>query len=235
MPGTARFEIGAVAIDPRVINGFYPPVRANLVGYYELFPSRVSGTSLVNLVNPALPATIVGEVTFDATTGALTTGGSAYVDTGLSQSTEYTWLVDGEALTVSATSAGRTALISNYESTGNLGATLQIREGTAASPGGRYTHQSGGTIDVQSTNVLGRRIHMARRRTADMTLREYLTSGVDSTISASAPVLGTRTLRIGSAWHTTQFTGQARIRRVAIYAGALSDGDAQTMAQFWQS
>jgi hypothetical protein len=114
---TARFDVGAAPLDPRVINGFYPPVVRGLEGYYKLEPSAlqvVSGVSqLINLANPLLPALVTGTPGQEAD-GLTLTPRANFLSTQILPTASQTYMFVGKAMTTGSAVADKAFMMGNF-------------------------------------------------------------------------------------------------------------------------
>lgn len=241
MSGTTLFLDSDAVVEPSLTNGFFPPYADNLVGYYEMDPSLISDGRLPNLVNPSLPALIVGTPVWEAD-GATFEGMVSFLDAQLPETIAWTYGAVAKPVVASGTALPKAAIIGNYSNPGSMmyfeapsgGQTVgSLREIAFVDNGSGGATSAAAAINEPTgalnwSSVWGR-VGAASRSIAN------LTTGQEATVSeARARVLLNNTLRIGSSRNAT-YNGRVKIARAAIYSAALSDANRLTMHQFWKS
>lgn len=206
--------------------GFLPPVSNGLLGWWHL--GGTLANSQKNLATGLL-STVVGSPTVAA--GFLTLGPSNYIDTGLAETNEWTFIVVAKNPAPGTAAANRPMYISNNLASPAIGAGLL--EGGATAPAGSFRtsvffdNGSGGTTQIT-----------AQAAATDVTVWHYVQGSASSTLArtvdkttgavATSALSGTRarntsnTLRIGAAANNTGLAGTPGMAFAAIYNRALT-------------
>lgn len=223
--------------DPALANGIFPPIPDGLIGYWEHQDSLERAR--LNLVDGTHSA-VVGTPTV-AADGMTCTGYSHYLNTGIAEVDDMTYLVVAQALdSFTNVAPGSAMFVGNYRSVPGLGTYLYAfgASGTPL-PGGAlraisFFGSGAGTIanaGVSQADMTGWRCRSARVALGVGSTVNDLTSGVTATAANLAEPRVRNTgypILIGSA-HTNQFTARTKHLRTAIYSRRLTDLDLATM------
>jgi hypothetical protein len=236
---TARFDVGSAPIDPRVINGFFPPVSDGIAGYWKTTSAYVSNGKIINLANPAVPGLIVGAPTVQAD-GALFKAQSNYMNTQIMQSAVETYIVYGHQ-TVSTEKPG---IMGTYSSTPNArgngifsdggvspAAAVRINAATSAD-GGTTSSSSSATLSVP--DILND-VCLAAVWNGNSAYTLYnLTAGTSTSQSpgANPRYLAAIPIRVGSIAHPS-YTGNWFSKRAAYYPRGLTVTELNTMRDYF--
>jgi hypothetical protein len=223
--------------DPAMANGIFPPIYDGLIGYWEHQDSLERAR--LNLVDGTLSG-VVGTPTVEAD-GMTCTGFSHYLNTGLEEQDDLTYIIVAKALDPFTNLApGQAMFIGNYRSVPGLGTYLYAFGASATPlPGGAlraisFFGSGAGTIanaGLSQADMTGWRCRSARVGLGVGSTVNDLTAGVTATAANVASPRLRNTgypILIGSA-HTNQFTARTKHLRTAIYRGRRSDLEVATM------
>ncbi|EHM03458.1 hypothetical protein HMPREF9946_00106 [Acetobacteraceae bacterium AT-5844] len=238
---TILIESDALA-DVSATNGFFPEPSDGLVGYYEMDPSLVSDGKLANLVNPQLPALIVGNPLMEPD-GFTFEGTVAYLDSLLHETPYLTYAAVVKPVVASGSALESAVIMGNFGSPGALLFTAPPSAGQSIGSlrmSGFVDNGEGGSTSAQAAineptgamnwmSLFGR-IYAAGRDVMNMT------TGQRGTFNTSAArILNTaNTVRIGANYFGT-YTGKLKIARACIYDRSLEDTERLLLHNFWKA
>jgi hypothetical protein len=238
---TMLWEVNAEA-DPSAVNGFDAPYGEDLVGYYEMDPALVSNGALVNLVNPALPALIVGDPLMEAD-GFTFEGLTSFLDTQIHEAAAFTVGAIAKPVVAGGAALPKAVIAGNFTNPGSMlfyeapagGQTIGSIRAVGFVNNGAGGATSAPVSINEPTGALAwssawGRIGATSRSVAN------LTTGQETTLAeARARVLdNARTLRIGSSY-AAGYTGKIKIARCAIYQRYVTDPNRLLMHEFWKA
>lgn len=215
---------------------FFPfatlPAASNMLGAYT-FSS--TATALVNLANPQLPLSAVGNPTLTDSAGAALTF-TSFFDTHITPTTEMTLLTLARPQIVpGASSAPAGLFISNFDGSGgdSIGAWSQSRFGVFGGSTAGFAIQA---INISAANQSEFNLFAGTFSGAGGVTPYWARGGEVLTapqVVAGARLTAARSLRIGSHYAPGAFQGPSNIRAAIIYSRALTPAEiATSYAQF---
>lgn len=220
--------------DADLTNGIFPPVSDGLIGFFE--HQGTIDRARLNLVDGE-GATVVGTPVV-AADGVTFTGSTNYLVTDIAEQDTMTILQVSriESTLVEATS-GAAPFWGFFNGTGGHALWAAARTDlTPAPPAGRLrgsVFRGDGPVstvaDLLDPDMSGWRLRASRLGPAASVKVDDLTSELSAVATnASARVLGTATLAIGSL-RTTGYAGSVKALRTAVYSRVLTDTEMATM------
>ncbi|EHM01168.1 hypothetical protein HMPREF9946_02243 [Acetobacteraceae bacterium AT-5844] len=241
MSGTTLILDSDAIADVAVTNGFFPPVPDGLAGYYEMDPALISDGKLPNLVNPALPALIVGSPVLEAD-GFTFEGLVSYLNTQLPETQYMTMAAVAKPVVASGVALPSAVIAGNFGTPGSMLFTQAPTGGQTVGSlrtsayvdngaGGSTSAQAAITEPAGALNwmSLWGRVGAGTRDVANMT-----TGQQGSFASTAARILNAANpIRVGSST-SASYAGKVKIARFALWTRAVIDTERGTMHAFWQ-
>jgi hypothetical protein len=236
MATIAQIKSPAV-VDSRIVTGRSLPVGGARL-YYELKDGAQSEGKIKNLVNPSLPALILGTPVYAA--DGITFGGGpggAGLDTQLAEVADWTVLAICRPITSEATAAGRALVYGNYSSNGSA---LIFNGPVSSQPSPNGTVRAASTFSslvtattANDANVL-RWLLMGGSAASGVGMAAYNETagltGNGASAAARVPATG-RTIKIGVA-DTSIYAGFVKMVNIAEFPFLLTPTQRATMAAF---
>lgn len=235
-------------IDPAIANGYFPPVADGCIGLFDLSTAGVADGKVLNLVNPAASAIIVGNPTI-AADGITMTGLVNYLQTLQLETEEFTLMSLGRSI-----SAGHN-MISTFGAEFANGTGSDIGSSIFAGVNGTFPQQNissgfslidtvAGTRRVALRPILVPDTTVPLCVSASYTVATKLYEQTIHTTGARAFATATANeqrflraapfaWRIGSSYKGTG--GEWKGRFAAIYNRALTAAEKTTMSDFLRS